>query len=33
MDYMYKTKTNDFNLKKEFKDFEELKTGDIVAYD
>lgn len=33
MDYMYKTKTNDFNLKKEFKDFEELKVWDIVAYD
>ena len=33
MDYMYRTKTNSFDLKKEFKDFEELKAGDIVAND
>ena len=33
MDFMYKTKTNDFNLKKQFRDFEELKSWDIVWYD
>lgn len=33
MDYMYETETDNFNLYKNFKDFEELKSWDIVAYD
>jgi hypothetical protein len=33
MDYMYKTKTTNFSLKKEYKDFEELKAWEVIAYD
>ena len=33
MDYVYKTKTDNFKLKREFKDFEELKSWEIIWYD
>jgi hypothetical protein len=33
MSYVYKTKTNNFKLRKEFKDFEIVKKDEIIWYD